>query len=65
MKFFNVDTYDSKPEINRSDYMRNYYLRYRKRSIRKKPIMTEEQKKEAHKAASKRHKEKCRHSTSI
>lgn len=56
--FFDVDTYDSKPEINRSDYMRDYYVRYRKRSIRKKPIMTEGQKKEAHKAASKRYTEK-------
>jgi hypothetical protein len=54
--YFNVDTYDrsSVQENNRTSYMRDYYLAKVKKSIRKKPIYTEEEKKQADREAQKR-----------
>lgn len=56
MKFFSFDDIDTRRD--RSAYMRTYYLRYRKRSVRKKPIMNEEERRAAQRAAEKRFHEK-------
>ena len=48
---------EDRPQADRSVYMRQYYLKNRK-SIRKRPVMTEEERKRAQREYERRHREK-------
>lgn len=56
MKFFDFADYEPRVTADRTDYHRRYYQKHRKRSVRKKPVMTEAERHEAKKAADKRYR---------
>lgn len=50
---------EDRPQADRSEYMRAYYLQNRK-SVRKKPVMTEEERRKAQRGYERKHREKIK-----